>query len=124
MMHQPPPYTPKALAKRWGCSVSHVYDMLRRGELDYFVLGKKLYRIPAAAVEESQGSGVRVAHRPPIKSRGYRIRGRSVTGAYVPPTAANEQRYPADRFSAARPAPASAQDCAADRRPASPSAAR
>ncbi|RMF00181.1 MAG: DNA-binding protein [Alphaproteobacteria bacterium] len=51
MTHQPPPYTPKTLAKRWGCSVSHVYDLIHRGELDHFRLGAKLYRIPVDAVE-------------------------------------------------------------------------
>ena len=38
-------YTPKTLAARWRCSVDIVYDLLRRGELSGFKLGKD-WRIP------------------------------------------------------------------------------
>jgi excisionase family DNA binding protein len=44
------PFSPDALAERWGCSGELIRSMLRRGELAYFKIGK-LYRIPANEVE-------------------------------------------------------------------------
>lgn len=45
------PFTPEALAERWRCSPEHIRKLCRRGELEYFRLGPKLIRIPAAEVE-------------------------------------------------------------------------
>lgn len=45
-----PPYDPKRLAERWGCSSEKIRTMYRNGELAGFQLGK-LIRIPAAEVE-------------------------------------------------------------------------
>lgn len=46
-----PPLSPAAVAERWGCSSTLIYDLLASGALRGFRLGK-LWRIPAAAVEE------------------------------------------------------------------------
>ena len=40
------------VAERWGCSANHVRNLIKRGELPAFRLGKRLIRIPVAAVEE------------------------------------------------------------------------
>ncbi|MEW4466279.1 helix-turn-helix domain-containing protein [Parasphingorhabdus sp. JC815] len=45
-----PPFSPQTLAKRWNCTPQFIRDLVEAGELDYFKLGKKLIRIPAAAV--------------------------------------------------------------------------
>jgi excisionase family DNA binding protein len=44
------PYTPESLAERWSCSAEKVRQMINRGELIGFRLGK-LIRIPAVEVE-------------------------------------------------------------------------
>ena len=44
------PFTPETLADRWGCSSEKIRQMVKRGELQGFRLGK-LYRIPANEVE-------------------------------------------------------------------------
>ena len=44
------PFTPETLAIRWSCSAEKVRQMLNRGELAGFRLGK-LIRIPAVEVE-------------------------------------------------------------------------
>jgi excisionase family DNA binding protein len=46
-----PPYTAKALADRWGCSESHIRNMIKSGELHCFRLGH-LIRIAPAAIQE------------------------------------------------------------------------
>lgn len=46
-----PPYTPEMLAHRWNVTGKCIRDMCVRGDLAYFKIGK-LYRIPAAAVDE------------------------------------------------------------------------
>jgi excisionase family DNA binding protein len=50
------PYTTATLAERWGCSDQHVRDMIARGELACFRLGK-LIRIAAAEVARIEGCG-------------------------------------------------------------------
>ncbi|RQW42793.1 DNA-binding protein [Novosphingobium sp. LASN5T] len=45
------PYSPAKLAKRWGCSQSHIYNLLNSRALPGFRLGK-LWRVAAVAVEE------------------------------------------------------------------------
>ena len=45
-----PPYCPRTLSERWGCSAEKIRTMYRNGELAGFQLGK-LIRIPAAEVE-------------------------------------------------------------------------
>jgi excisionase family DNA binding protein len=47
------PLTPEQLAVHWGCSANHVRNLIKRGELQAFRLGR-LIRIPAAAVDEFQ----------------------------------------------------------------------
>jgi excisionase family DNA binding protein len=44
------PFTPETLAERWSCSAEKVRQMIHRGELAGFRLGK-LFRIPAVEVE-------------------------------------------------------------------------
>jgi excisionase family DNA binding protein len=46
------PHTPATLAAEWGCSARHIRNLIDNGELRAFRLGRKLLRIPAAAVEE------------------------------------------------------------------------
>lgn len=50
-----PPFTPAGLAARWGCSTTLVYDLLAAEALNGFRLGK-LWRIPAAAVDEYESA--------------------------------------------------------------------
>lgn len=45
------PYTPESLADRWACTSKHIRDLCHKGTLSFFKLGK-LYRIPAAVVDE------------------------------------------------------------------------
>jgi excisionase family DNA binding protein len=46
------PYTPETLAARWQCSARSIRTLCRSGRLPAFRVGAKLWRIPAAAVEE------------------------------------------------------------------------
>ena len=46
------PFTPKLLAERWGCSAQHIRDLIRRGEIKAFKVGKKIVRIPHDEVEQ------------------------------------------------------------------------
>lgn len=45
------PFTPETLARRWGVSATSIRNKCQSGELRHFRFGK-LYRIPAAVVEE------------------------------------------------------------------------
>jgi excisionase family DNA binding protein len=45
-------YTPHTLAQKWDCSERHIRNLIKKGELRAFPLGRKLLRIPADAVEE------------------------------------------------------------------------
>src|SRR5262249_43946076 len=45
-------YSPATLAREWECSERHIRNLIVSGELRGFRLGKKLLRIPLAAVEE------------------------------------------------------------------------
>jgi excisionase family DNA binding protein len=45
-----PPYSPKKLAARWGCTPQFVHKLIRNGQLKHFKLGAKLVRIPAEEV--------------------------------------------------------------------------
>lgn len=47
-------FTPATLAEAWGCSEQHVRNLLNRGELEFFRLGKRLIRIRGEAVEKYQ----------------------------------------------------------------------
>lgn len=47
------PYSPEELAERWNVSGKCVRQMCARGDLAYFKIGK-LYRIPAAVVDERE----------------------------------------------------------------------
>lgn len=42
---RPRPYTPATLAERWDCSQQHIRDLINRGELPAFRVGR-LIRIP------------------------------------------------------------------------------
>ncbi len=44
--------TPEQLAVRWHCSSNTIRNLIVSGKLDAYRVGKKLLRIPAAAVEE------------------------------------------------------------------------
>ena len=44
--------TPYQVANIWGCSPNHVRNLINRGELRAFRLGKRLFRIPAEAIGE------------------------------------------------------------------------
>ncbi|GAA4756794.1 hypothetical protein GCM10023264_25750 [Sphingomonas daechungensis] len=56
------PYTPETLSERWSCSAEKVRQMIHRGELAAFPLGK-LFRIPALEVERYE-----CAHLRPVKN--------------------------------------------------------
>src|SRR5262245_65548619 len=45
------PHTPETLATKWRCSARHVRNLIHRGELECFRIGK-LMRIRVEAVEE------------------------------------------------------------------------
>lgn len=45
------PFTPESLAMHWDVSAASIRNMCQSGELRHFRVGR-LYRIPAAAVEE------------------------------------------------------------------------
>ena len=46
------PYTCEEVADLWGCSDNHVRNLIKRGELKAFRIGRRLIRIPADAVED------------------------------------------------------------------------
>lgn len=46
------PYTIAKLAERWRCSEHHVRQLIASGELRAFRIGAKLWRVPAAEVED------------------------------------------------------------------------
>ena len=50
-------YRVPQLAARWGCSPGHVRNMIERGELRAFTIGR-LVRIPAAEVERVECRGI------------------------------------------------------------------
>ena len=50
------PYTTETLAERWQCSAQHIRDMVHKGHLRVFRVGR-LIRIPAAEVERIEGGG-------------------------------------------------------------------
>jgi excisionase family DNA binding protein len=54
----PKPFSPETLAERWGCSAEKVRQMVHRGELRGFRLGK-LIRIKAIEVERYECSQLR-----------------------------------------------------------------
>ncbi|NSZ61866.1 helix-turn-helix domain-containing protein [Agrobacterium tumefaciens] len=49
--------TPARLADRWHCSERHVRNMLVKGELPFFKLGRKLIRIKIEDVENYEAKG-------------------------------------------------------------------
>lgn len=51
------PYTPDSLAERWGVSAETVRQLVKRGELPGFRVGRMI-RIPVQAVEEFERSGI------------------------------------------------------------------
>lgn len=57
----PPAYSVASLAKRWDCSPRHIYNMIRRGQLMAFNIGR-LARITAAEVERVEST---VSQPPP-----------------------------------------------------------
>ena len=46
------PMTPEQAAEMWGCSPNHVRNLIHRGELRAFRLGRRLLRIPPDAIAE------------------------------------------------------------------------
>lgn len=79
-MSAPKPYSPEALADRWGCSAEKVRLMYHAGDLTGFRLGK-LIRIPATEVEryECQNTpspGIETSGRSPSETAadGYESR--------------------------------------------------
>ena len=45
------PLTVEQVADRWGCSDNHVRNLIHRGELRAFRLGRRLIRVPETALE-------------------------------------------------------------------------
>ena len=50
-MESPPCYSTKTLADRWLCTPHHIRNLVDRGELGYFTIGRNI-RIPASEVEK------------------------------------------------------------------------
>lgn len=50
-------FTADDLAKRWRCSVRHIYNMMEDGELRYFHAGGRLKRVPLMEVERWESGG-------------------------------------------------------------------
>ena len=68
MTQLPPiPFTPETLAERWDVSADQVRKLCRAGTLKHFRLGKSIFRIPAAAVCDYEGSAVAAVERPAPK---------------------------------------------------------
>jgi excisionase family DNA binding protein len=59
---QPKSFSPDNLAARWDCSAQHIRDLVQRGQLPAFRVGR-LIRIPAEAVLAVE-RGAAVAPRP------------------------------------------------------------
>ncbi|WP_338531621.1 helix-turn-helix domain-containing protein [Nitratireductor thuwali] len=57
-------FTPRTLAERWQCSERHVRNMIDRGELSAFRLGK-LLRIRGETVEAFETVGVKATDERP-----------------------------------------------------------
>lgn len=55
-MTEPAAYSVQTLAKRWGCSRTHIYTRIRGGELRHFRFGT-LIRIPRVEVERIEACG-------------------------------------------------------------------
>jgi len=51
----PPTFSVASLAKRWGCSPGHIYNMIRKGQLQAFQIGK-LHRIRAEEVQRIEAA--------------------------------------------------------------------
>jgi len=49
-MSDDPPFSPKQLAERWGCTRQFIHKLIRKGEIKAFKLGGNLLRIPAEEV--------------------------------------------------------------------------
>lgn len=50
------PFTPKELAKRWQCSEKHVRNLVLRGALESFRIGKMIRVTPEAVEDYECGS--------------------------------------------------------------------
>lgn len=63
-------FTPASLAKRWGCCIDIIYDLLKSGKLRGFKLGKD-WRIPDDAREAYEKfGGVPEVPEPKLRGRG------------------------------------------------------
>lgn len=63
MIDSKPPYTPQQLSERWQCSVPTIHQLIARGDLRSFRVGK-MYRIPFRVVEEYEATSVNTALEP------------------------------------------------------------
>lgn len=63
----PPAYRPADLAERWGVSLPHVHNLIRKGELRAFRIGT-LYRISAHEVERVE-TPPPIVEQPPAKKK-------------------------------------------------------
>src|SRR5690554_2527640 len=55
------PMTPDQVAEIWGCSPNHVRNLIHRGELRAFRLGRRLIRIPPDALEDYEKCQTNIA---------------------------------------------------------------
>ena len=44
--------TPKQLAHRWGCSVFHIYKLVRENKIPHFKIGNRIIRFRTEAIDE------------------------------------------------------------------------
>jgi excisionase family DNA binding protein len=47
-MSDDPPFSPKQLAERWGCTRQFIHKLMRKGEIKAFKLGRLVKRAGAA----------------------------------------------------------------------------
>lgn len=57
-----PPFSTRKLAERWDCNAQTIRNLVEAGDLEYFKIGQKLIRIPAAAVERFECQNLQQAH--------------------------------------------------------------
>lgn len=81
------PYSSEELAERWGCSAQHIRDLIAKGALRHFRVGR-LIRVPAVAVKEFEEcpSTAPSSSEANTMPSGQTPRARPKEHRYIPPT--------------------------------------
>lgn len=64
----PNAYSPRTLASEWQCSERHIRNLIERGELKAFHLGRKLLRIEAAEADAFKARNVTIQEPEPSET--------------------------------------------------------